>query len=112
MTGVLTESAGNMSKNRLGGEQAPPGSLVETKQQNGSRVGVFEQTLLGETGGINISETVIEVPSDLAMRNIVSGRPYAIGYTPLRLTGVDPDISPDSQNWAVLDTAWLEVKTV
>jgi|GEM_PF-2135579 len=94
---------------QVGGPDTP--IIVVTGDENSDTRTVFEQTLLGGTG-INVTETTIEVSSDTAMRNIVSGQPYAIGYTPLRLTGVDPEIPPDSENWAVLDTAWLEVNVI
>jgi phosphate transport system substrate-binding protein len=46
------------------------------------------------------------------MRDMVAARPYAIGYIALEYIQATPPFAPGQVDWAVLDTALLEVKSL
>lgn len=83
--------------------------VVVSPDTNAETRAVFEQILLG--GSAPVSPTT-ELASHQAVRNQVATQPYAIGYIPLSLAGIAPELSPDSQSWAVLDAGLLEIKII
>lgn len=92
---------------QVGGSDAPI-TVVNHAAPSDTRT-AFEQKIIGP-GGAAVPAPAIEAASEQAVRNLVSGQPYAIGYLPLRAALAQPEPPPGEQNWAVVDTALLDIK--
>jgi phosphate transport system substrate-binding protein len=84
--------------------------VVVTRPEGSGTQATFEQIVMGEGNSIIAADSTLSVPSNEAMRGMVSANPYAIGYMALEYTQATPPFAPGQVDWAVLDTALLEVK--
>jgi phosphate transport system substrate-binding protein len=90
----------------VGGAEAPI-QVVSRAEGSGTRA-TFEQIIMGQPGLITASTSQEE--TNQAVRNMVAGRPFAIGFVSRQAALADPTLPPGSPNWAVIDNALLGVK--